>query len=60
MVVVLDQKFKKTKKNKKKRPSVWPRANQNQNLKEIRALGSEVIVTLTDGRMTDDGRIATS
>ena len=38
----------------KKRPGVWPRASNNQNLKEIRALGSEIIVSRTDGRQTTD------
>ena len=32
--------------------SVWPRGSNNQNLKEIRALGSEIIATQT----TDIGR----
>ena len=43
--------------NFKKRVSVWPRRSHNQNLKEIRAFGSEIIATrTTDGRTTDDGQ----
>ncbi len=34
---------------------VWPIGHNNQNLKEIRALGSEKIAPQTDGR-TDDGQ----
>ncbi len=41
----------------KKRVSVWPKGSNNQNLKEIRALGSEIIATRTDdGRQTTDDR----
>ncbi len=36
----------------KKLPSVWPKGNNNQNLKDIRAVGSEIIATRTDGRRT--------
>ena len=36
-----------------KHPSVWLRESNNQNLKEIHALGSEIIATRTDnGRRT--------
>ncbi len=43
----------------KKRRDVWLRGSNNQNLKEIRALGSEIIATRTDdGRTTDDGQIS--
>ncbi len=34
-------------------PSVWPRESNNQNLKEICALGSEIIATRTDRRLTN-------
>ncbi len=40
-------------KNENKCLRVWPRGSNNQNLKEIRALGSEIIATRTEGRMTD-------
>ncbi len=33
---------------KKNNLSVWPRGSNNKNLKEIRALGTEIIATLTD------------
>ena len=42
------QKFKKC-------PSILPRGSNNQTLKEINALDSEIIVSWTDGR-TDDRR----
>ena len=47
---------------KNKRPAVWHRGSNNQNLKESRALGSEIIVSRTDDgpQTTDDGRIAIS
>ena len=35
-------------KDKKKRVSVWPRERNNQNLKEIRKLGTQIIATRTD------------
>ncbi len=41
----------------KKRPGVWPRGSNNQNLKEIRTLSSEIIATWTDVRRTDDRRL---
>ncbi len=37
----------------KKSKNVWPRGSNNQNLKEIRALGSETIATRTDWRRTN-------
>ncbi len=39
-----------------KRPSVWPRGSHNQNLKEIRALGSEITAPRTARRSTDEFR----
>ena len=36
--------------NTKKLVSVWSRGSNNQNMKEIRVSGSEVIATGTDGR----------
>ncbi len=41
--------------NFNKRLDIWPRECENQNLKEIHALGSEIINATTDWR-TDDGR----
>ncbi len=44
----------------KKSQSVWLRGSNIENWKEIRALGSDIIATWTDGRTTggrmDDGR----
>ncbi len=53
-------KKKKKKKKIKKSPGVWPRGSHNQNLKEIRALGSEIIATQTNGRHTMDDRRRTN
>ena len=39
---------------KKKLRRVWSRESKNQNLKEIHAIGSEII-DATDGRRTDGG-----
>ncbi len=39
----------------KKRLGIWPRESKNQNLKEIHAIGSEII-DATDGRRMPDGR----
>ncbi len=36
--------------------SVWLRGSNNQNLKEIHELGTEIIATQTDIRMTDKVR----
>ncbi len=33
-----------------KRSNVWPRGSNNHNLKEIRALGTEIMATHTDGK----------
>ncbi len=45
----------------KKCPRVWPRGSNNQSLKEIRSLHSEIIVTPTmNGWLTDDGQISIS
>ncbi len=43
---------------KKKMSGGMPRGSHNQNLKEIRALGSVIIATQTDGRL--DGQISIS
>ncbi len=50
---MFSQKFKNV-------PSVWFRGSHNQNLKEIRALGSEIIATQTDRRTTDGVQISIS
>ena len=47
----------------KKCPGIWPRgSNYNQNLKEIRALGSEILChgRMDDGRRTMDDRRRTT
>ena len=40
----------------KKHPSVWPKESNNQNLKPIRTLGSEIIATQIDRLTTDKFR----
>ena len=41
--------------NSKKCLGIWPRESKNQHLKEIHAIGSDII-DATDGRTTDDER----
>ncbi len=55
------------KKNKKKNFekenncfSIWPRGSNNQKLKEINALGSEIIATRTDRRRTKSHTIGSA
>ena len=46
--------IRKIKVKVQKHPSVWPRESNSLNLKEIHALGIEIIATQRDGRKNFD------